>query len=123
MKKSTNLTFLLVVVSFLFMGLQTRAQSQNYSMEPSQAEQYISTYWTGTEITLKNITIDQVRLDAISKVLEQSTEITTVKFYKGVISEQDVIMAVGKNNEGVVIGNYYISDFSNDVGPCPNACD
>ena len=93
-------------------------------MPPNEAQPLIVESWGEKRKTMKNFTIDVLRIESINLVMSQPDKgITRIKFYKGNKDNADIILTVGVDDKGNAIGNYFVTSFTDRVGPCPETCD
>jgi hypothetical protein len=119
-----NLSKFLVIFLF-FLSLTLSAQTkENTPLSPAEAKPLIVENWGAKRKTMNNFTLDVLRLESINLVMAQNIpEITRFKFFKGQKDGADIILAVGVDDKGNVYGNYFVTTFTNRVGPCPDTCD
>ena len=108
-----------------FFSLSLSAQViENIPMPPAEAEPLIVEDWGPKRKAMKNFTLDILRIESVNLIAAQKIpEITRYKFYKGNNKGSDIILTVGVDDKGIVYGDYFITTFSDRVGPCPNTCD
>jgi len=116
----------LLVVFFFILSLSLSAQFvENTPLPPAEAKPLIVEDWGAKRKQMRNFTLDLLRVESVNLVLAQKiNEITRLKFYKGKDKKGNfIILVVGVDDKGNVYGNYFVTSFSDRIGPCPDTCD